>query len=216
MLSAIIYDFDGVILDSVEIKTNAFHQLYLPYGDNVASKVVEHHRANGGISRFEKFSLYHRDFIGQELSARQIQDLSNRFSNMIVGDIIDSKPIKGSIEFIKKNSQNIKQFIVSGTPQEEIREIVKKLDLENHFLGVYGSPRSKSSIVQSLLLTANLIPESTIFIGDALVDYEAARDNQLRFVLIERSLNKKLFKNIQDITRVRNFTDFDLIYPDLL
>ena len=57
--SVFVFDFDGVLADSVNIKTLAFYELYKEYGDSISSKVVEHHEANGGVSRFEKIKLYH-------------------------------------------------------------------------------------------------------------------------------------------------------------
>lgn len=54
----IFWDFDGVIKDSVSVKTLAFEKLFLPYGKKIAQKVKNHHEANGGVSRFEKIPLY--------------------------------------------------------------------------------------------------------------------------------------------------------------
>ena len=44
MLKGIIFDFDGVIAESVEVKTDAFANLYQPYGDNVVNKVSNSRR----------------------------------------------------------------------------------------------------------------------------------------------------------------------------
>ena len=57
--SVFVFDFDGVLADSVNIKTLAFYELYKEYGGSISSKVVEHHEANGGMSRFDKFKYYH-------------------------------------------------------------------------------------------------------------------------------------------------------------
>ena len=57
MIKTIFFDFDGVILNSVNVKTEAFRDMYKQYGDDIAQKVVNHHLANGGVSIFEKFRL---------------------------------------------------------------------------------------------------------------------------------------------------------------
>ena len=41
-----IFDFDGVLVDSVEIKAKAFNELYRPYGSEIAEKIVFHHIQN--------------------------------------------------------------------------------------------------------------------------------------------------------------------------
>ena len=51
---AILFDFDGVLVESTYIKTQAFYQLYLPYGKIIAKKAVDHHLQHMGIARYEK------------------------------------------------------------------------------------------------------------------------------------------------------------------
>ena len=58
MLKGIVFDFDGVIAESVQVKTNAFAELYGPFGNDVVQKVISHHEANGGVSRYEKIKYY--------------------------------------------------------------------------------------------------------------------------------------------------------------
>ena len=40
------WDFDGVIKDSVEIKSNAYEELFLQWGANISNKVRDHHILN--------------------------------------------------------------------------------------------------------------------------------------------------------------------------
>ena len=41
-LKNIIFDFDGVILDSLDCKTEAFYQMYLPHGEDVANQAADY------------------------------------------------------------------------------------------------------------------------------------------------------------------------------
>ena len=66
--SIIIFDFDGVLVDSVEIKTNAFAFIYKEYGDDIVDKVIYHHRLNGGMSRYKKFEYYHDTLLNYKLN----------------------------------------------------------------------------------------------------------------------------------------------------
>ena len=54
----VFWDFDGVIKESVSVKTDAFEELFKPYGDIVRNKVKNHHIENAGMSRFNKIPLY--------------------------------------------------------------------------------------------------------------------------------------------------------------
>ena len=57
------FDFDGVITESVQIKTDAFVALYSNYGTDIVQKVVKHHETNGGMSRYKKIKLYHKTLL---------------------------------------------------------------------------------------------------------------------------------------------------------
>ena len=54
----VFLDFDGVIKDSVEVKADAFEQLFSSYGEDIVKRLRIHHEANGGVSRYEKLPLY--------------------------------------------------------------------------------------------------------------------------------------------------------------
>ena len=82
-MKAIIFDFDGVILDSVNVKTKAFELLYEEYGPEIQKKVVKYHLDNGGISRFEKFKFYHKNFLNKEISENELLLLGSKFSSLV-------------------------------------------------------------------------------------------------------------------------------------
>ena len=52
---AIIWDFDGVIKDSVDLKGEAFKKLFEDQKIDIKNKIYKHHNANGGLSRFKNF-----------------------------------------------------------------------------------------------------------------------------------------------------------------
>ena len=88
MLKGIIFDFDGVIAESVQVKTDAFAALYVTYGKDIVDRVVEHHESNGGMSRFEKIKIYHGLFLNKTITEGEITDLANQFSELVVEKVI--------------------------------------------------------------------------------------------------------------------------------
>ncbi len=91
----IIFDFDGVIADSVEIKTEAFADLYRPYGESIVTEVVNYHRAHGGMSRFEKFEHYHRVLIKQPINDTILTELGVEFSRLVLEKVVACAEIPG-------------------------------------------------------------------------------------------------------------------------
>ena len=191
--SIFIFDFDGVLADSVNIKTLAFRELYKEYGDSVLSKVVEHHNANGGMSRFEKFKYYHQNFLKIDLNEEDIEELSNKFSGLVIESVIRCSEIRGAEEYLKKSYRNNKLlFVNSATPEPEIREIIKRRRMNAYFTGVFGSPKSKLDNLRVILSDYNIEVDQIVFFGDALSDYDAANSLGCMFVGIGKDIEKIL------------------------
>ncbi len=87
---AFFFDFDGVITDSVEVKTRAFAQLFKAFGPEIQEKVVAHHRANGGMTRKDKFIHYHKEYLNEPLDTGGLDSLCRRFSFLVVDEVVAS------------------------------------------------------------------------------------------------------------------------------
>lgn len=193
----VFFDFDGVIKDSTRVKSDAFYQLYEPFGKEIAEKVVAHHQANGGVSRFEKFKLYHREHLNEILTDQEVQEWADRFSNLVLNKVIESNYILGAPTIFEKlHELNTQCFIITGTPQNEIEYILEKLHLTKYFQAIGGSPKKKKEWCDTFLTAYNLEANQTLFIGDATTDYEAAKYAKLDFLLIENDENRMHFQSV--------------------
>jgi phosphoglycolate phosphatase-like HAD superfamily hydrolase len=171
-----IFDFDGVLVDSVDIKTKAFAEIYQPYGNQVEEQVIQHHTINGGMSRADKFKYYHKNFLGIQITSDEIEDLSDRFSSLVVEKIITSDEIEGVSKILEFcNQQKIICTITSATPEDELRKIVKLRGWNGVFNLVYGSPESKIDNLKKTLKATSLAKSKAIFFGDSTSDHIAAR-----------------------------------------
>ena len=205
-LKNFIFDFDGVILDSLDCKTEAFYQMYLQYGKEIAEKVKHHHILNGGVSRFEKFKIWHKEHLGIDLSEKEIQELADRFSELVFDKVVNSNPIPGAIEFIKRYSKDFNFFIISGTPDDEIKKICDSIGISSCFKEILGSPMNKKEWCSYLKTKYDVTTSSnTIFLGDALSDYEAAQENGFYFALREADYNESIFSNLEVNTTFQSF-----------
>lgn len=204
MIRAIIFDFDGVIAESVQVKTDAFTEMYRSFGQEVVQKVVGHHLAHGGVSRFEKFKLYHKEFLGIDLTEKEVEELAKEFSNLVVDKVISAPYVKGAYEFISKNYKVYDLFISSATPREEISKIVKARGLLKFFRGVYGSPEKKDEHVHIIMNRNNYKISEVVFVGDAPSDRDAARINNIGFIARIRSKEPGLLDEKNRIDDLRN------------
>ncbi len=183
--SGFFFDFDGVLVDSVGIKTMAFRQLFEHFGEDVLAKVLEHHRLNGGISRIDKIQYSHTHFVGTPLSAAELQEWGRRYSQRVVDQVVEAPWIAGAQEFLDRIRGCCPIFVISGTPEDELKEIIAARRMAGYFTEILGSPVRKPAHIRNLLRDYRLKPKSCVFIGDALTDYGAAKETGLHFIGIQ-------------------------------
>jgi HAD superfamily hydrolase (TIGR01549 family) len=199
----VFWDFDGVIKDSVEVKSTAFEKLFSDYSQNLADKVREHHERNGGVSRLEKIPLY-LSWSDEVVTSKKVQEFCNRFSLLVKQSVIDSPWVYGFLEFMKRYHRAKKHILVTATPIEEIEEILQVLNIRHFFYRIYGSPNTKSDAINEVLIDLRIGSKHAIMLGDSESDYKAAKDNNVLFLLRGTELNK----NLQNTCRGRVFKDF--------
>lgn len=205
-IRAIIFDFDGVICDSVSVKSDAFYEIYKEFGKEIAKEVVKHHEANGGMTRFLKFRYYHKAFLNIELGEKEVNNLSERFSQLVLEKVVNSLFIPGAKEFLEENYSKYYFFISSGTPEEEIRIILRRKELNHYFQEAYGSPESKASHIRKILSKYQYDKESVIFVGDASADWQAAKETGIHFIGVEN----KRFKFDNTVLTINNLMNLCL------
>lgn len=185
---AIIFDFDGVILDSVNVKTETFAEIFRPHGSEVEAEVVSYHLANTGVTRFDKFRHYYTNILNKPITEEMLSELSKQFSDLAVRKVIASPYIEGALETLEElNLLRIPAYVVSGTPDEELRQIVKTKGLSHYFEEVHGSPRPKEEIVRDILERNNYSPSHCLLVGDSMTDYLAAQETGTRFLGIVKN-----------------------------
>ncbi len=201
----VFWDFDGVIKETIDVKTKAFIELFKSYDIETTTFVKQHHEANGGMSRFDKFPIY-LALAGEEVTLERINDLSNKFSNLIFNDVINSNWVDGAEEYLRINPFNQKFVLVTATPNQEINKILKALNLSHVFMKVYGSPAKKNESIKITMETLNITQDNCVMIGDALVDFEAAKENKIQFILRMHNSNKTIFSDYNGLS-INNITE---------
>jgi len=140
---AILFDFDGVLAESSEIKVQAFAELYREHGPEVVEAVVGHHLAHEGISRITKIRHCHKTLLGIDLSNDALAELGARFSTLVEDAVVAAEWVPGAQAFLDAHLGRVGMFVVSGTPQEELRRITARRGMDHYFVSVRGSPPTK-------------------------------------------------------------------------
>jgi phosphoglycolate phosphatase-like HAD superfamily hydrolase len=191
---ALVFDFDGVLADSVEVKTHAFEALYLPHGPQVAAEVVRYHREHGGVTRREKFRHFEAALLSRPADEARLDELCEAFSRLVLAGVIAAQEIPGATAFLRHWHGRMPLYVNSATPDAELMLILKRRGLDGLFVAAYGSDRTKAENLAAILAQGGHAPEKTLFFGDAVSDYSAARECGVPFLGIVRSTDSVLLR----------------------
>jgi phosphoglycolate phosphatase-like HAD superfamily hydrolase len=183
--TCLVFDCDGVILDSNRIKTGAFYQAALPYGEAAAQALVDYHVQNGGISRYRKFEYFLQTIIGVSIDPTPLDELLSAYASIVKQGLLTCAIAPG-IHELRQALPKSRWSVVSGSDQEELRQVFAARHLTDYFDGgIFGSPDTKDEILSRELAKGN-IQTPAIFMGDSRYDYEAAKKAGLDFIFISQ------------------------------
>ena len=184
--STLVFDCDGVVLDSNKVKTDAFYQATLPYGEVAAKAMVEYHVANGGVSRYKKFTFFLKKIAPKHASGFKgpdLDELLKTYADHVREGLLTCDMAPG-LETLRQKTSGMRWLIVSGGDQDELRDVFARRGIFHWFDGgIFGSPDSKDDILLREVSRNNL-QKPALFLGDSKYDYQAATDSGLDFVFL--------------------------------
>lgn len=200
--AAFIFDCDGVVLDSNRLKTEAFREATLPYGEDAAQALVDHHLANGGISRFAKFRHFLDTIVPEGATGPGYQELLASYAAACSLGLRECC-IAPDLAALRERTGSARWLIVSGGAQDELREVFAERGIAQWFDGgIFGSPDTKDEILSRELASGN-IQRPALFIGDSTYDYRAASAAGLDFVFATYWTEVREWRQFTDDNRIQ-------------
>lgn len=205
-MKTILWDFDGVILDSMKVRDWGFEEIFKDFDQELIDKLLAYHRKNGGLSRYVKIRYFFEELVGQPITDETVLGYAQKFSVLMRKELTNPKNlILDSVEFIKSNYKKYNFHIVSGSDQEELRFLNKELGIDKYFISIHGSPTPKKQLVANLLEKYDYSLVKTCLIGDSINDYEAAIYNNISFYGFNNLSLKKISTNYISSFKKLNF-----------
>lgn len=178
----LVFDYDGVVLDSNQMKTEAFRQAALPYGAEAADALVDYHVANGGISRHRKFEHFLAEIVPGQPSP-DLDTLLDSYAGAALSGLMSCAIAPGSAQ-LRRQTSKAAWMIVSGGDQLGLRTVFARRGIADLFEGgIHGSPEPNNEIVARLQKDGALrLP--ALFLGDSTYDYRVAAAAGIDFLFV--------------------------------
>ena len=182
---SLVFDCDGVILDSNKLKTQAFYQAALPFGETAAQALVDYHVQNGGVSRYRKFEYFLSSILGVSVNSEELENLLTTYANIVREGLLTCE-IAPDLRELRQVLSHTRWLVVSGSDQTELRYIFEQRGLSKLFDGgIFGSPDNKIDILERETSSSN-IRMPALFLGDSEYDHQAAVHSGLDFLFISK------------------------------
>ena len=184
-LKVLVYDFDGVIVDTSILKTKTFYEVFSLY-PKFFKKICNFHLKNKGISRKTQFEYLVCNLIGDtgQKASAHIKKLMRIYKNKLLPKLHNVKYIRDSYKTIRYTKKNYSTYIVSNAPTSELELLIKKKKLDKYFKKIFSSENgiNKSQALNKILNLEKISPEFMLFIGDTSKDQISAKKSLVKFV----------------------------------
>lgn len=192
MIKVLAFDFDGVLVESVSEKADAFRDLFLSYGNDIANEALAYHCENPGVYRAEKIQSFYSKCFGKKMSQEELDKKLLEFADIAFNKVVNAPFVLGVKEFFEaKPSLNC--YVVSAAPQDELRVIMKKRNLESYFVGIYGGPKKKTELLNQIAAFEKCKSQEVLFVGDSISDWKASKAVGSAFIGRVQSIDNNPF-----------------------
>lgn len=196
--TTVIFDCDGVILQSNQLKSDAFAQVLEDCDPALVAEFVAWHKTTGGISRFYKFAHFYREMLAVEDWRTRTEVACDTFGDIVSCGLRSCASVPGLNDLlVLLRARGIPLAVNTGGAQSEIRAVFADRGIASHFRTILGSPATKHENMVTLD-GLGLIRPGSVYIGDAALDFELAQDFRMRFVYVAYESE---WKNGAEVTR---------------
>lgn len=170
MIKAIVFDFDGVIADSLDVGFNVTNKILETFGKQTVSREKFREEFSADWERFYRSKGMTEEMIKKE------PKLFKREYDMVKNEI---KIFEGINLVIDELTKKYKLGIVSNNYWESIVEFLQKFKIHGHFDSIVGyTPGALKPDVKPLMICLNELgvkPEEVYLIGDMEDEITMAR-----------------------------------------
>jgi Predicted phosphatases len=177
----VVFDFDGTLVLSADIKRSAFFQIF-PESYAPAVAAVLERDPEGSRHRVIPAMVAEAASRGLDISHLRADRLVEAYASRVSEGVGASPPVPGAEAALKTASEQASVYIASTTPHEELLRHLGRRDWTKWVREAYGFPHQKPEVVKQLLIRHGCTPTRLVVVGDGETDEQAARVNGCVFL----------------------------------
>jgi phosphoglycolate phosphatase-like HAD superfamily hydrolase len=187
---SIVFDCDGVVLNSNQTKIDAYFEVSKRFGgtDAQAQAFVDHHVCLGSFPRNGKIEYYLNNIVKQPITEALMQQYLQAFED-VLGNTLMQCEVAVGLDALKVATPQASWMLLSGGDQAELRRIFPRRTVGNVSLaylfeaGIFGGPDTKDDVLAREKANGN-IQFPALFLGDSKYDHQAAIRAGLDFLFL--------------------------------
>lgn len=180
--SAIVFDCDGVLLDSNQMKSDAFASALSGFPATPVDAFLEYQPKNFGRSRYRLIDDFFETFLQRAAEDGEKEAILDKFGTYCSEAYRKVPMTEGALEVLDMFAGQHTMIVASGSAQDELRDVFRDRGLDRYFTGIFGSPAKKADILCDIARDTRIL----CMIGDARADYEAAQAAGANFVFVSQ------------------------------
>lgn len=180
---ALVFDFDGTLVDSNEIKFRAFEECFTRFPQH-AEAIAVYCRNHHHIPRGEKFRHITERILGRVYTPEADAECHARFEAATTRQVIDAPEIPGASRFISEAARYRVTALLSSTPHDVLLHILKRRGWQRVFREVRGAPVEKAAWLRAFRERLGLGAQSVVYFGDTEEDARAAEEASCSFLAV--------------------------------